>query len=93
MTSPTSAELPDLTGRTVIVTGATSGVGRTTAEVLAGAGARVVLAVRNVAKGDAVGKAIGQRHPAATIEVRTLDLADLSRYGSSQRTGPTRSTS
>ncbi len=61
-----------MTGRTVIVTGANSGIGRAGARALAGAGARVVLAVRNVDKG---------RTAAATMpgetEVRQLDLASL----------------
>lgn len=64
--------LPDLTGRTAIVTGANSGVGLATARALAGAGARVVFAVRHAAKGHA---AAGQT-PGET-EVRTVDLADL----------------
>ena len=51
MTIPALTPLPDLTDRTVIVTGATSGVGRATAAALAGAGARVVLAVRNTGEG------------------------------------------
>ncbi|MCW2812369.1 MAG: putative short chain dehydrogenase, partial [Friedmanniella sp.] len=40
------ADLPTQTGRTIVVTGATSGLGKVTARALAGAGARVVLAVR-----------------------------------------------
>jgi NAD(P)-dependent dehydrogenase (short-subunit alcohol dehydrogenase family) len=68
----TAADLPDLTGRTAVVTGASSGLGVATARELARAGARVVLAVRDVAKGERVAAAFeGER------EVRRLDLADL----------------
>ena len=76
---PTSPELdlPDLTGRTVIVTGATSGVGRATAAALAGAGARVIMAVRNVDKGAAVAADLRATTPGGAVEVRALDLADL----------------
>ena len=49
----TAADLPDLSGRTAVVTGANSGIGREAARELARAGARVVLAVRDVAKGEA----------------------------------------
>jgi NAD(P)-dependent dehydrogenase (short-subunit alcohol dehydrogenase family) len=72
MTTFYGVDLPDLSGRTAIVTGASSGVGRSVAYALAGAGARVVLAVRNPAKGQAVAAAIGDR-----AEVRELDLARL----------------
>jgi NAD(P)-dependent dehydrogenase (short-subunit alcohol dehydrogenase family) len=72
MTTFYGVELPDLTGRTAIVTGASSGVGQSVAHALAGAGARVVLAVRNPAKGQAVAAAIPGR-----TEVRELDLASL----------------
>ena len=78
MTVSSSTDLPDLRDRTVIVTGATSGVGRATAAALAGAGARVVLAVRDRAKGDAVAADLGRDRPGARVEVRSLDLADLS---------------
>jgi NAD(P)-dependent dehydrogenase (short-subunit alcohol dehydrogenase family) len=64
--------VPDLTGRTVVVTGATSGVGRATATALSGAGAHVVLAVRDVARGAAVAETLP-----APADVRELDLADL----------------
>lgn len=73
MTSPIDFGIPDLTGRTVLITGANSGLGRVTARVLAGRGAHVVLAVRNRAKGEAAAETM----PGST-EVRDLDLADLS---------------
>ena len=73
VTNWTAALLPDLTGKTFIVTGATSGLGKATADALAHAGAHVVLAVRNPAKGRAVAKGI-----AGDTEVRELDLSSLS---------------
>jgi NAD(P)-dependent dehydrogenase (short-subunit alcohol dehydrogenase family) len=61
-----------MTGRTAIVTGANSGIGRAAASALAGASARVVLAVRDTDKGAAAAATMpGQ------AEVRPLDLADL----------------
>ena len=68
----TPARLPDLYGRTAVVTGASSGLGADTARALAGAGARVVLAVRDPAKGRAVADRID-----GETEVRALDLGDL----------------
>jgi NAD(P)-dependent dehydrogenase (short-subunit alcohol dehydrogenase family) len=47
----TAADIPDQTGRTAIITGANTGLGYETAVALAGQGARVVLAVRNLDKG------------------------------------------
>jgi NAD(P)-dependent dehydrogenase (short-subunit alcohol dehydrogenase family) len=72
MTTSSSTSLPDLAGRTAIVTGANSGIGRAAASSLAGAGARVVLAVRSTEKGAAAAAAM----PGET-EVRRLDLASL----------------
>jgi NAD(P)-dependent dehydrogenase (short-subunit alcohol dehydrogenase family) len=62
--------LPDQTGRTAVVTGANSGLGLATARARAAAGAHVVLAVRDVAKGEAA-------DVPGEVEVRRLDLADL----------------
>ncbi len=61
-----------MTGRTAIVTGANSGIGRAAARALAGAGARVVLAVRSTDRGRAAAAGM----PGET-EVRQLDLASL----------------
>jgi NAD(P)-dependent dehydrogenase (short-subunit alcohol dehydrogenase family) len=61
-----------MTGRTVIVTGANSGIGRAAASALADAGARVVLAVRSTDKG----REAATPMPGDT-EVRQLDLASL----------------
>lgn len=67
-----TSNIPDQSGRTIIVTGANSGLGAVAARALAGAGAQVVLACRNVAKGEKVAGEIGAR-----AEVRELDLANL----------------
>jgi len=74
MTSPkwTAADLPSFTDRTVVVTGANSGLGLMTATQLARAGAHVVLAVRDTDRGERAAATI----PGST-EVRRLDLADL----------------
>ena len=61
-----------MTGRTVIVTGANSGIGRAAASAFAAAGAHVVLAVRDIDRGAAAAAAM----PGET-EVRRLDLASL----------------
>ncbi|WP_181764577.1 oxidoreductase [Streptomyces albidus (ex Kaewkla and Franco 2022)] len=68
----TAQELPDLSGRTVVVTGANSGLGLVTARELAGAGAHVVLAVRDVTRGETAASTVR-----GSTEVRRLDLADL----------------
>ncbi len=70
--SPEHSGLPDLTGRTYVVTGANSGLGLEAARALAGAGGHVVLAVRDTAKGQAAAAGIE-----GSSEVAALDLADL----------------
>ncbi|TCK64178.1 SDR family oxidoreductase [Curtobacterium sp. PhB136] len=71
-------KIPDQTGRRIVVTGANSGTGKETATRLAEAGASVVIAVRTPSKGEDAAAAIRQAHPHADVEVRELDLADLS---------------
>ncbi|MFL5863508.1 MAG: oxidoreductase [Solirubrobacteraceae bacterium] len=72
MTTFSTSSIPEMTGRTIIVTGANSGIGRAAAQALAAAGARVVLAVRNTDKGSAAAAQMP-----GTTEVRRLDLASL----------------
>jgi NAD(P)-dependent dehydrogenase (short-subunit alcohol dehydrogenase family) len=68
----TAADLPDLHGRTAIVTGANSGIGRVAALELARAGAAVTLAVRDTTRGETAAAAM-----IGDVTVRQLDLADL----------------
>jgi NAD(P)-dependent dehydrogenase (short-subunit alcohol dehydrogenase family) len=68
----TPADLPDLDGRTVVITGATSGLGRATATELARAGAHVVIAVRNTQRGEQVAAELP-----GDVDVRHVDLTDL----------------
>jgi NAD(P)-dependent dehydrogenase (short-subunit alcohol dehydrogenase family) len=73
----TIADIPDQTGRVAVVTGANTGLGLETARALAGAGATVVMAVRNVDKGEAARADVLADHPDATVELQPLDLASL----------------
>jgi NAD(P)-dependent dehydrogenase (short-subunit alcohol dehydrogenase family) len=69
--------IPDQGGRLAVVTGASSGIGMEAARILAHKNARVVLAVRNVAKGEEVAKSIRQRTAALDVTVRELELSSL----------------
>lgn len=81
------AGLPDLTGKVVVITGANGGLGLASTRLLAGAGATVVMACRDLAKARAAVEAIerepgDERKPdgaslAARLDVRALDLGDL----------------
>lgn len=78
MSDQWSAEdMPALDGRSVVVTGANNGIGLVTARELAGHGARVTLAVRDLAKGEAAQASIRDKYPNAEVEVSELDLASL----------------
>ncbi|TFV90197.1 SDR family NAD(P)-dependent oxidoreductase [Blastococcus sp. CT_GayMR20] len=74
----TEKDIPDLSGRTAVVTGANGGLGYQTALALAGAGAHVVLAARDPGKTTAAVARIAERYPAASLGVVPLDLGDLS---------------
>jgi NAD(P)-dependent dehydrogenase (short-subunit alcohol dehydrogenase family) len=74
MSGFSTAGIPDLTGQTVIVTGASSGIGLETAKALTAHGARVILAVRDAVKGDKAAATLAGPGP---HEVRLLDLASL----------------
>lgn len=69
--------LPDLTGKLAVVTGGSDGVGQIIATRLAGAGAEVILPVRNPAKGEKAIAQIRRQIPTARISTRPMDLASL----------------
>jgi NAD(P)-dependent dehydrogenase (short-subunit alcohol dehydrogenase family) len=73
-----SKNIPDLSGKTAVVTGANSGIGFEAADALAGKSATVVLACRHKERGEAAVERILHNHPLVKTEVMHLDLADLS---------------
>lgn len=72
-----AAETPDLVGKLAVVTGANTGLGLGLATHFAVAGADVVLAVRNRAKGEAAVERIRDAAPDATLAIKHLDLSSL----------------
>ncbi|WP_405403493.1 oxidoreductase [Streptomyces sp. NBC_01104] len=73
----TSEQIPDQTGRVIVVTGANSGLGLATTRALARRGGHVILAVRDEEKGRRAVADLTAGQPDARLEVRRLDLADL----------------
>jgi len=73
----TPRNIPDLTGKVAIVTGANSGIGFETAKALAEKGAKVILACRNLDKANLAAKEIRSMVRKAKLEIIQLDLADL----------------
>ena len=73
----TADDLPDLHGRVVVVTGASSGLGEATTVALATRGAHVVLATRSVDKTHRVMERVRVRTPDASLEHLPVDLAEL----------------
>ena len=72
-----SDDIPDQQGRLAVVTGANTGLGFETAQVLAGRGASVVLAVRDIDKGKRAAARIAGTAPGADVTVQPLDLTSL----------------
>ncbi|MFE9764464.1 oxidoreductase [Streptomyces sp. NPDC005808] len=77
MTGWNTSDIPDLRGRTAVVTGANSGIGYVTARELARKGARVVLACRSQTRGAEAEDRLASEVPGALVEFVRLDLGDL----------------
>ncbi len=73
----TTSDIPDQSGRVAIVTGANTGLGYHTAAALAQTGAHVVLAVRNLEKGNLALARIVAAQPDADVTLHELDLSSL----------------
>lgn len=74
----TTNDIPDLTGKVIIVTGGNSGLGFESVKAFAAKGAEVILACRNVEKGELAKSEIVKSDPTSKIRVMELDLMDLS---------------
>jgi len=75
----TLSDMPSCAGKVAVVTGSNSGIGYEMALALAGKGAHVVLAVRNLVKGNTAAERIRRTHPFASVAVLPLDLASLAK--------------
>jgi NAD(P)-dependent dehydrogenase (short-subunit alcohol dehydrogenase family) len=76
-TAWTADDIPDQRGRVAVITGANTGIGLATATQLARHGAHVVLAVRNLDRGNAAAASIRSATPGAEVSTQHLDLASL----------------
>lgn len=70
--------IPDLQGKTFLVTGANSGIGLEAVKRFAANGAEIIMACRNPEKAETAAQEIRTQAPSARLEIMTLDLADLS---------------
>jgi protochlorophyllide reductase len=74
----TQNDIPDLSGKVVVVTGANSGLGLECAKTLASKGATVVMTARSLQKGETARQEILQEQPNASLDLMKLDVGDLS---------------
>jgi NAD(P)-dependent dehydrogenase (short-subunit alcohol dehydrogenase family) len=72
-----TSDIPNLSGKVAVVTGANGGLGLESAKALAGAGAHVVMAARNQVKAAAARDEILTAHPDASLEIVELDLGSF----------------
>lgn len=78
MATWSAADVPDQRGRSILITGANSGIGLDSAVALAAKGARVLLACRNAERGAAAVRTVrAAARDGGTAELRMLDTADL----------------
>jgi NAD(P)-dependent dehydrogenase (short-subunit alcohol dehydrogenase family) len=73
----TNEDIPDQNNKVIVITGATSGLGKQATKVLASKNAKVILAVRNTQKAEGVVMEIREDFPNAQLEIRHLDLGSL----------------
>jgi NAD(P)-dependent dehydrogenase (short-subunit alcohol dehydrogenase family) len=72
-----ASEIPDLSGKTAVVTGGNGGLGLETSRQLAAHGAHVVIGARNLDKAETARREIEASVPGASLEIRPLDLGSL----------------
>lgn len=77
MSKWTTNDIPDLTGKVIIVTGSTSGIGKETAREVAKKNATTIMAIRNLEKGKKVKEELLTEYPDANLFLLKLDLSDL----------------
>ncbi|TFE26952.1 oxidoreductase [Cohnella luojiensis] len=73
----TTYQMPNQQGTTVVITGASSGIGYEIARAFAAKGAQVVMAIRNLEKGEEVARQLKRENPGASLKLMKLDLSDL----------------
>jgi NAD(P)-dependent dehydrogenase (short-subunit alcohol dehydrogenase family) len=72
-----ATDISDQKGRLIVITGATSGIGKETTRVLAGKNASVIIGARNLPKAEAVVAELRSEFPGSDVSVRQLDLSNL----------------